>query len=298
MKLSLLLLSLLFLNSCHKKQIEKRNICAKIEDKYIYMNEIDSTIEKELYTTLFQLYLTRYNKLDEIINDKLIKLEASKKGYSTTTFLEIITKKTLINKSNEDNKQQIISLFIDSLKHVYNIDYYLQSPKLPLKYVNQIKRYYRGNLESQNTLWIISDSQCDMCILAKPILDYIYSKYKNEIKFAYSDYSAEISLSSIILECAGNQNKYWEIYEYLYNNKNKSITQTDILNIAKKFKLNHAQLQYDINSNSTKQNILNNFRKIANLEIFTTPTFILNNHIIVVSSKEQLENEIKKIILK
>jgi len=329
-----LLLTVTFLFSCNQNektniQNAKSEIVAAINDTLISMKQLDKTIQQELYDELDRIYNIRKVALSYLINDKVIDIEAHNSGLQSETLLNnyykknksaqklaLFVKKNNLEKGIIDLKKslRIVDIncpegkvlleneyklylkkkLIDSLKSKYNIKNYLAPPKSPKFSLENTLLHYRGNLQSNINIAIISDFECDVCRESYPIYQKLYEKYRNNVKFASSYYSSYVSLSGIACECAGKQNKYWQMYDSIYSLKNIP-DENKIYDIAKKINLNMENFKKDFQDKSIIRAIENNFDLVQSKGIYATPTIIINNKAILNSKSF---DEIEKLLLK
>ncbi len=76
--------------------------------------------------------------------------------------------------------------------------------------------------------------------------------------------------------CAAKQNKFWEVNDYLFANgrRKEQITIDELCNL---FALDSAKMQNCINSYDTHQAILNDINAGKALNIYGTPTYVIDN---------------------
>jgi len=276
----------------------------------------------------------RKAKADEKINEKILEMESSKYGMTVKELLDSIifgeisnenllefAKKSkydiygiaVVNNSleyfsinsirgkqllNEKYKKFLLTTYLDSVRKEYHTKIYLNPPLLPPVKMDGIEANYRGNLNSRVTFWLLSDLECDVCKEAKPIYEKIYEEYKSRVKFAFSYYSGDITLSSLALECANRQNKFWIMYDSLNNLKNNS-DQQGILTIAKSIDLDMEKFVADMKDSITYHTINQNFSRISDQGFYGTPTIVINNKTILDAFSyntisEVLEDELSK----
>jgi protein-disulfide isomerase len=317
-------------NSCNlENNSNKTNEVASINDQKIYIQEVDLALEREIYGVLYQLYEIRGFKIDEIISKRIIHSESEKYKISSDSLLNLniylrinITKlkafalnhhydtcdlPTLVN-SISDNKTASqnsqnellekykafqLRTYLDSLKKLYNVTILLQPPSIPIDKLKKIEAQYKGNLNSQVTVWLLSDLECITCREAKPIYDKIFQKYKSKIKFAFSYYSDRVTISSLALKCASNQNKFWEFYNSLYSSK-KTPDFESVTNLANDLGLDVNKFISEIQDSLTYYKIYDNFNRINNAGFYKTPSIVVNyKEISNPTSIEEIENVIE-----
>ena len=173
----------------------------------------------------------------------------------------------------------IQSNLIDSLIQNSNIKRFLYPPKSPKIQLEKKAIAYRGNLNSNTTVLLVSDFDCGKCIDFHPIYDSIYNSYKNKVRFGYVDFSSEPSPLIIASKGMNNQNKFWEFYDIVFN-ISTMIDSSKIFRIADSLQLDMNKFTSDFNSKEITEQITNDFSFISNSGIYATPTIIVNNRLI------------------
>lgn len=313
-------------NSCVSKEKKNRlDEVASINSEKIYIEEVDLLIKQELYKKLYQIYLIRKNKIQEVISKKTIQLEskkykmspdsllslyiyskidkhrvlsfASDNHYDTTGLVYQINcvQKTKIPNTEEGSlleKYQDFQLrkYLDSLNILYKVSYNIQPPSLPKELSDNILAHYKGNLSSMVTFWLFSDIECRSCQESKPIYDSIFQKYKNRIRYAFSYYSDNVTVSSLALECASSQNKFWDMYNLL-SNTTVIPTLSYTLILANKIGLNTKEFITEMQDSMTYHALYDNFKRINKAGFYGTPSVMINNRVISSpTSREEIEN--------
>jgi protein-disulfide isomerase len=312
----------------HRNEKISTDIVATIQEEKILSQDIDLAVKQELYNKLYQIFIIRNTQLQRTINLKIILLESEKYHVSPDSLLNyfvysrIETQKLLnfpkvsynefnntqiqsnhqVNyKTSRSNRQEILfenlwndklKKYLDSLQVLYKVSVYLQPPQLPMDIVDKISKNYKGNLNSNVTVWLISDLDCNTCREAKPTYDSLFTKYKNKIKYAFSDYSTEVKISSLALECSSNQNKFWDMYNSL-SNSTINISFDRAIQLAYDIGLNVKKFISEMQDSLTYHKIYANFKRINDAGIVGTPSIIVNNKVINnPTSMKEIENVI------
>lgn len=327
------------LSSCLSKKKEIKSFISKknaieIGSINVTYPELDSKIRQELFDELNRIYSIRKVASKEIVEDKILELEAKENKINVSKLTENLYK-LKINKTSldlfikrnqyEDNinslgrglvtydsgskkgkelilqrfKYYILEQYVDSLKIKYNVKILLKPPNSPVIKINDLITYYKGNLNSKITFLQISDLECEMCREYAPIFNELYIKYKKDVRFAFTQYGSHTSLSARALQSAGNQSKFWQMYDSIAYSKYLP-EKDDILKIAQNIELNLTQFNYEIESEVTKAALEDNFLKLNTAGIYGTPTIMINNKLVYNSSsiediEKMLIEEIKKI---
>jgi protein-disulfide isomerase len=176
-------------------------------------------------------------------------------------------------------KYDILNQYVDSLKTKYNIKILLKPPNSPVIKINDLITYYKGNLDSNITFLQISDLECEMCREYAPIFNELYQKYKDSVRFGFTQFGSYTSLSAIALESSGKQGKFWEMYDSIAFTKYLP-EKTDLLKVAKNIDLNLEQFNTVLESENIKTALEDNFSKLNTAGIYGTPTIMINNKLI------------------
>jgi protein-disulfide isomerase len=158
--------------------------------------------------------------------------------------------------------------------------------------LEKISKNYKGDLNSNVTVWLISDLDCNICREARPIYDSLFAKFKNKIKYAFSDYSTEVKMSSLALECSSSQNKFWEMYNSL-SNSTTNISFNQVVQLAFDNGLDVRKFISEMQDSLTYHKIYANFKRINDAGIVGTPSIVVNNRVISnATSMKEIENVI------
>lgn len=133
------------------------------------------------------------------------------------------------------------------------------------------------------TVLEFGDYQCPACGAAHPIVKNIIADYKNKINFVYRHFAflgQESTWAAEAAECAGEQRKFWEYHNYLYehqNGENKGAFSKDNLKgFAKNFSLNTEQFNLCLDTDKYSQKISNDRSDGDGLGVNSTPTFFID----------------------
>jgi protein-disulfide isomerase len=125
-----------------------------------------------------------------------------------------------------------------------------------------------------------SDFQCPFCKRVQSTLQNLRKSYPNDVQFGYRHFPLPFHKEAKVLaqavECARDQDKFWELQELFYKNISEGVSENEILRLAKlagvkdvpAFELCWRSGKYD-------QRVQNDIRDGAELGIQGTPTFIL-----------------------
>lgn len=137
----------------------------------------------------------------------------------------------------------------------------------------------RGNPDAKVYLVEFSDFQCPACKEVKPTIDGLVGKYKDNLIYGYKNYPLPqhpfAVKAAIAAEAAGQQGKYWEMYDLLFENQEK-LSDPLITELAKQLKLDISQFEKSRDDPVIKEKISKDKAFGDKIGIDSTPTFYLN----------------------
>lgn len=142
-----------------------------------------------------------------------------------------------------------------------------------------------GNNTKNVTLVEFGDFQCTVCAQYYPILNQVKEKYKDQISFQFRHFPLvqthpNAMVASRAAEAAGNQGKFWEMHDLLFENQN-SWSSSQNPNVffeqyATQLSLNVEQFKQDMASAAVLAVINADVAAAQSFKTTGTPTFILN----------------------
>lgn len=135
------------------------------------------------------------------------------------------------------------------------------------------------------TLVEYGDFQCPACATYFPVVEQVKEKYKDQITFQFRHFPLvqihpNAMIASRAAEAAGNQDKFWEMYEVLYAQQNTWKSSDNAAGIfedyASQLGLNVDQFKADVAAQATLDTINADVRLGQEAGVNSTPSFILN----------------------
>jgi len=125
-----------------------------------------------------------------------------------------------------------------------------------------------------------TDFACNACKNTNDILNEIKNIYGNRIKIVFKALPVINELLSkkaaVAAYCAGEQNKFWEFKDLLFENNNILFDET-FYNLAGALGLNQQNFTTCLNSQKYDALINNNIAEALKLQIISIPTIYINN---------------------
>ena len=147
------------------------------------------------------------------------------------------------------------------------------------------KGWTKGNLNATTTLVEYSDFECPACASYYPILKELNREFGDKVKFVYrhfplSQIHPNTDNAARASEAAGNQNKFWEMHDFLFENQRSwagsRSAEKMFSDYALAINLDMELFKRDIGLKETRTKIQNDYKEGLNLGVDSTPTFFLN----------------------
>jgi protein-disulfide isomerase len=125
-----------------------------------------------------------------------------------------------------------------------------------------------------------SEFQCGFCAKVQPTIKKLLAKYKGKIRWIARDYPLpnhpRARPAAIAAHCAGNQGKYWFMYEKLFENQ-RALADTDFSRYAKEIGLNTEEYEKCYSSSEeVKALVETNVKSGGKLGVSGTPAIFIN----------------------
>lgn len=327
----ILFLFLLFIIvSC---SVDKKNeVVAKVNDQEILLSELSQVTKQEIFDMLNMAYNIKNRALGNLIDQKLLEIEANRKNMNTTQYIENYIKKRIGRNGDSILKQyaldgaqlqygrntmysikdneietsilrknklrsNLIQELIDSLKRNSTIEKYVYPPKQPECVVKDLCVHYRGKLESPVQMIVASDFTCNRCVDFEITLKRIFEKYQHKVKFGYINFADGPTLASLACEAAAKQNKFWEFHDAIFEYK-EIVDSTFVFNFASKMILDINLFRKDLESSEIYDRVDNTINKLVERGLFATPTIIINDRLIYMTNSYEEITRLLDIELK
>ncbi len=142
----------------------------------------------------------------------------------------------------------------------------------------------KGSVMAKVVLVEYSDFQCPACAAYFPYVKQISNKYSDKVLIVYKNYPLpqhqQSKLAATYAEAAGNQGRFWEMHDKLFENQDKWSDNNNAEEIfkgyARELGLNETKLAEDIKSSAIENKIEKDIDSGNKSGVDRTPTFFLN----------------------
>jgi protein-disulfide isomerase len=166
---------------------------------------------------------------------------------------------------------------------------------------------FKGNSNSKVVIIEFSDFECPFCKASQDTIKILQEKYKNEVRWVFRNYPISSlhrgSVGAAVAGlCAKDQTKFWEYHDVLFSiaKGDGSLKNPILKEVASNLKLDMIKFNSCMSSQKSLDLIQEDFQEATKLGVSGTPTFFVNNRMIIgnqpVEVFERIINEeIKKL---
>ncbi|MBI4032389.1 DsbA family protein [Candidatus Berkelbacteria bacterium] len=142
-----------------------------------------------------------------------------------------------------------------------------------------------GPSNARVTLIEYGDFQCPACAFFAPQLRQLRTDVPNDLRLVFRQFPlknihAHADEAARVSEAAGNQGKFWEMYDLLYAKQSEWAGEKDAHDLfhgyGREIGLDDAQFETDLESDATKDAVNDDIQSANAAKVDSTPTFILN----------------------
>ena len=307
----LLLLGSASLAQSPGKDKQKKDPLAVVAGQPIYDDDLLPFVQAQVFQLRLQEYDVKSKALENLVNQKLLEAEAKRKGIPTDKVLEqevdtrvpepteaelqalYIVQKEQLKRSYDELKPQLQQLLKQAKIQEARKDYYkrlreqagvsilLQKPKVEVAYD---PARLRGNPKAAVVIIEFSDFQCPYCQAVEPTLKKLLAKYEGRVSLAYRDLPLrdihpQAELAAEAARCAGEQGKFWEYHDLLFENQNK-LNRDDLIAQARNLKLDDKQFDSCLSSGKYRAQIDEDRQLGFKAGLSGTPGFFINGNML------------------
>ncbi len=142
-----------------------------------------------------------------------------------------------------------------------------------------------------------SDFQCPYCQSAEATLKKLLAKYEGRVSLAYrdlplKDIHPQAELAAEAGRCAGEQGRFWEYHDLLFQNQGK-LNHDGLIEEARTLKLDEKQFDSCLSSDKYKTQIEEDRQAGLRAGVNGTPGFFINGNMV---SGNQPQDSFEKVI--
>jgi protein-disulfide isomerase len=138
----------------------------------------------------------------------------------------------------------------------------------------------RGNPHAEVMIVEFSDFQCPFCRKVQPTLKNLLTKYEGHVSLAYRDFPlrgmhGQAELGAESARCAGEQGKFWEYHDLLFQNPDK-LKRNGLMELARDLKLDEKQFDDCLSGGKYRTKVEEDLQQGIRAGVLGTPGIFIN----------------------
>jgi protein-disulfide isomerase len=284
-------------------------VVASIGARSITLQEVERTVALALYQSDQQRHQLLQQALQQLIDEELLKTEASRKGVTVSQLVANASQSESIARlanlpgpvkqlsqgktrgsvdletlSDPQIQVRLRQALVVALRRQASIHINLPAPEPPILPVSADDDPSVGPANAPVTIVEFSDFQCPYCKLSVPLIKEILAKYPDKVKVVYRDYPGpnhpHAPQAAEAAQCAGDQGKFWEYHDSLFDRQAPG-TGWNFAELAKGIGLDQDAFSTCLKSGRYREEVAKDLQDGFTLGVTSTPTFFINGRPLV-----------------
>jgi protein-disulfide isomerase len=308
----------------------RAEVMGKLDGVDITEEEVMKLANRRMIKLLSKMYDIKRGALEDIIDERLLKQAAKKKGVTiaklkkqvyagagdaTRTEVKAIyqlqkkrfkgksfeeVEKKLTNQVNQQKKQIAMGDFLEGLRKTSKIAIYLERPRAKVSIDDDPSKGTKG---APITLIEFSEFQCPYCRKARPTIDKILKEYKGKVHYVFRDFPLSFHKTAKgaanAANCAGEQGKYWPYNDLLWEQGGKFDIE-NLKSIAVEMKLDTKKFNKCVDDEKFYAEIDKDMKDGSSVGVTGTPAYFINGQFLsgaqpYANFKQLIDDELRKV---
>ena len=286
-------------------------VVARVDGKPITAGDLERAMAGRIYDARMNLYKDKIKQLDQIIQERLLELEAQRLG-TTVEKLRVEAVKDVAPVSAGDidayltanpggasnwqgSKAELrkrigehlsrsrvtsaLNTFVDGLRSGRKVEVLLNEPPLPMTQVPLGASPSQGPADAPVTVVEFSDYLCPACRKAHEVVRTLRQTYEGRIRWVFKDLPLERHQAAFKMaeaaRCAHDQKHFWEFQDLLFQAP-KDLDPAGLVELAQTLGMDGAQFEQCIRDDTHRADVLEDMLAAREAGVDATPTFIVN----------------------
>lgn len=287
---------------------------AEVDGVAITAEEVDKPLASQLSKLEEQIYNLKRQRLDALINDKLLEREAGRRQLTVPALLdsEVTAKVGLVTeqeiekvyqankasfKGEQAQAREQIRAFLQNQKLAAKREEFLRSLRAQAKVLVNLKpppiqrievsiqgAPFKGDEKAAVTIVEFSDFHCPFCRRVVPTLAQLEAKYGDKIKLVFRDFPIDqlhpgATKAHEAARCASEQGKFWPYHDKLFASRPNSSPEF-FKGLANEVGLNGSAFETCLGSGKYLAAIKEDLAEGNRIGVSGTPAFFINGRLI------------------
>jgi protein-disulfide isomerase len=278
-------------------------IIGVINGEKVTMADLEKEQGNKLLQVQYQIYLAEQKALDDLIDDRLLQMEAKRQNITLEALLDKEVNKKVVDPSEDqlqiyyddlNAKESYAALrdkilerirqrriakardaYIQALRAKADILVTLAPPAADFSIGNAPRL---GPAEAPVRLVEFADYECPYCARMNPQIKKLREEFGDKLSLYFKDLPlpmhAQAQKAAEAAHCAGQQDKYWQYHDLLFSNGGLGIAQ--LKQYARDLKLDPNKFDTCLDSGAETAAVQSDYREAQKLGLTGTPSFFLN----------------------
>ena len=252
------------------------------------MQSIEQTVLEQLLEleTTAGKFASQDDLLKQEVEDKVIEptqseIEAMYEQFkSRLQGMDLASASPLVREQLLRQKQgERFQVYIEELKTKYNVKITLPYPDLPRQEVSADDDPFLGTDGAPIEIIQFAEFQCPYCGKVGDTMEKLLAEYPGKLKIVYRDFPLGFHdraiPAAIAANCAGEQDKYWDMHGILMKNQTK-LQDTDLAGFAKEVGVDMDKWSTCLKDPAQEAEVKKDMEDASAVGVTGTPAFFIN----------------------
>ncbi|MBI3030559.1 MAG: thioredoxin domain-containing protein [Candidatus Rokubacteria bacterium] len=287
---------------------------AQVDGQAITAEEVEKALGPQLNRLHEQIYALKRQKVEALINERLLAKEAARHGVSVPALLdaEVTSKVGLVTeqelervyqankarlRGDEAEAREQIRAHLQNQKLQTRREAFLRTLRAQAKVVVNVPRPpvfraevptdgapFKGPAEAPVTIVEFQDFHCPFCKRVQPTVAEILARYGDKVKVVHKDFPIDqlhpqARKGHEAARCANEQGKFWAYHDKLYENAPKASPE-QLKAFAQEVGLAVPAFEQCLASGKHRAAVQRDVEEGQRLGVTGTPTFFINGRLL------------------
>jgi protein-disulfide isomerase len=284
----------------------KERVVAHVGSRSITLRDVEQAGALQLYQVEEQRTNVLRQTVQQLIDEELLRAEASRKGLTVDQLLEAASHMESITRladlpgpvrqpgngyigtgaaaSDPQHAARIRQALLVALRRHTDIRVDLPEPDLPILPVTADGNPWIGTPGAAVTIIEFSDFECPYCKLSQPVLKEILERYPGKVKLVYRDFPgpnhAHAQQAAEAAQCAAEQGRFWQYHDALFD-RQVAGSGWDFSALAQATGIDLSAFEECRRSGRVRSEVSRDVRDGSAVGVMSTPTFFINGRPLV-----------------